>query len=341
MFLKNQEPGSMLSDIQRCAAKFLRQLEDGELIDMESYLNLFTAFIYFSPPVHKVQFRKDVNKFLKTCPNVKIFELQRKILSFIKISDKKTCQHFWDMALNLLDEIGGVKHIEKFCINYSLFNTDLIDFRHYDFEKKVLKMIKDRLASGELIFPSSLSVFLKFTITYGQDELLLQHLIKKLEENIFHMKPIDCYHLSECIGELNGNHQLASKYSTRIRKSLHVITKCILEIDDSNFMTNSLLIKAAVLRKDYKDLIIEDLLYKLKELDHISSKMIENIYSIFISTDSLIPEVINKVTEYIVNHHDVIIGFNAERVLFLCYYLAYYPINDQIFFETATDIIIR
>lgn len=330
----------MLNDIQRCAAKYLRQVEDSEWIDMELYLKLYTAFIYFSPPVHKVQFRKDVDKFLKTSPNLKIFSLQRKILSFIKISDKKICQHFWDMGLKLLDEVKDVDTLTQFCINYCLFNTDLTNFRHYSFENKILMMIKDSLNSEALLFPSTISAFLNFTIAYGQDNVLLQRLIAKFEENIFHMKPIDCFHISESLSELKS-YQIASKYSSRIKDLLHSLTKRILDINDSNFTANNLLIKAAVLRKDYRDFIVEDLLYKYKELDYMSSKLTENIYSIFISTDSVIPEVINRCTEYIVNHPDVVLGFNAERILFLCYYLAYYPINDQRFFETVTDIIIR
>ncbi|CAH1976025.1 unnamed protein product [Acanthoscelides obtectus] len=128
-------------------------------------------------------------------------------------------------------------------------------------------------------------------------------------------------------------------------QNIVLISQCILTLkeDINSFRVNELLMiyEAAILRNDLDHQIIENMLVKFKQMDYMSSKILENICYIYLATDSLVPEAVNKCTEYIVNNHQNVIGFNAEKILYLCYYLAYYPINADKFLGVVIDTIIR
>lgn len=101
------------------------------------------------------------------------------------------------------------------------------------------------------------------------------------------------------------------------------------------------LLKSAVIRRDYGNELIDDLLIRLKQVQQMSSKLLEFACYNLQVTKSLIPEVINRCTGYIVANSNNIVGFNAEKILVLLYELNYQPVYEEEFFKTVIDIIIR
>lgn len=101
------------------------------------------------------------------------------------------------------------------------------------------------------------------------------------------------------------------------------------------------LLKSAVIRKDFGNELVDDMLIRLKQIKQMSSKLLEfTCYNLQI-TKSLIPEVINLCTGYITANKTSIVGFNAEKILVLLYELNYQPVYEEEFFKTVIDIIIR
>ncbi|CAG9819769.1 unnamed protein product [Phaedon cochleariae] len=343
VFFKNEEPGEILNEIQRSAAKFWQNCEEDNSYHLDTSLKIFSALIYFSSPLQKSQFQKDIHKFMKKCNDPEGLLQLRKIFSYVKVSDIQLCERYWDSSLQAFKENKDLATAVRLCQNYMHFNTDIDNYRHVKFEENILEFIEKEISNENSLFACELATFLGFTIVYGTSEHLLDKLLQRFEDNLMQIKAIDCLKISHSVGTacntMNG--VISKQQLTKIRALLSQRTRDILSLDKTNFSQNSILIKAAILRNDHDSVLTENFIMEFKKLPYMSSKMIENLTYIFLNTDSLIPEVINNCTEYIVNHSPYIIGFNAEKLLFICYYLAYYPINAEKFFQVVTDIIIR
>ncbi|KAJ8931919.1 hypothetical protein NQ314_015117 [Rhamnusium bicolor] len=343
VFFKNQEPGDILNDLQRCSVKFLQQLEETESSEISIKLKLFSSLIYFSSPIHRVQFRKDIEKYSKTCSNYNSLFLLRRLFSYVKISDAKLCANYWNLSLKLLCQDESTNNVLKLCQNYMYFNIDIESYRHYKCERRIMRFIEESVREKTVLFPATISGYLSFAMVYGKNGKVLKLLIEKFAENLTQFSAVDCLKLSHGILLLadNKNTCISPTQIKTMKKLLNKCTEYLLEVEDNNFSHNSMLLKASVLRKDFDNIMTENLLMKYKEMEYMSSKMIEHIYFIFLMTSTLIPEVINKCTEYVIKNRNNVLAFNAEKILHLCYYLAYYPINAERFFDVVTDIIIR
>lgn len=343
MLYANQEPGELLNNIQRCSAKFLQQIEDGEIIDSNTHLKIFASIIYFSSPTNRVKFHKDIEKLLKNfdAQNVNLgsLDLLRKVFSFVKVSNKKLCEQYWDLNLEWLEMNINPETISQLCQNYVHFTSDL-EFRQYKFENRMLSLIDD-LLKCEIIFPNILVGILKFYLIFGRKEELIISLIDRFEENINQFGGLDCLKISECFKIKLSNDYISRYQAKRLKMLLNKITARLSQFDDSNLIQNGMLLKAAIIRDDYDNILTDDLMVKYKEAEYMSSKIMENICYIFFNTSVLIPEVINKCTEYVTKNQHHVTGYNVEKLLYICYHLAYYPVNADNFFQVATDVIIR
>nr|CAI5839575.1 unnamed protein product [Callosobruchus analis] len=339
VFFKNQEPGEVLNDLQRGVGKHLKQIDEGESIDLDKHLLLFSALIYFSSPINKMQYRKDIEHIFNDCTNNNVnchtLVTLRKIFSFVKISDQKICEKFWDLTLDVIKRENSANNIWKLCNNYLKFNTDLTSFRHYEFEKWMNSYIQKKMLSYEFITPSEVASFLAFMLVYGKNDNLISAVVDRFEANITQFKASDCLKVSYSLVALNTNQDkfLLQKYEKKTKKMLNDITENLLQYNESNYEQNIFLLKSAILRNDLDHYTVENMLVKYKEMEYMSSKIMESICFIYLSAGSLIPEVVNKCTEYVINNRQNIIGFNAEKILYLCYFLAYYPINAEKFFQ--------
>ncbi|XP_056644212.1 FAST kinase domain-containing protein 1, mitochondrial isoform X2 [Diorhabda sublineata] len=338
IFFKIQEPGDLLNDIQRSAAKYWQQYEESGNLDTNTALKLFSALIYFNSPLQRIQLRKDINKLIKDKMRISNLILLRKIFSYIKISDYQLCHKYWQLWGNIIQEDNSIHLLIKACHNYMQFNTDIDNYRNKTFEKQAVQQIIDIVQNDRIIFPSDLTVLLTFVTLYAKDKSLIQIFLEKFKSNPYQLKGLDCLMLSRIF--INKNNCSQEQYS-EIKCVLNEASQYLLSLNHKRFETNALLIKAAILRNEYNNYEIDNLIMAFKEMDYMSSKFLETISYIFLSTNTLVPEVFNKMTEYVVNKRGNIVGFNAEKLLFLCFYLAYFPINADKFFLTITDIIIR
>ncbi|CAG9835779.1 unnamed protein product [Diabrotica balteata] len=337
VFFKTQEPGDLLNEIQRCAAKYWQQHEESNNLDNNTALKLFSSLIYFNSPLHRIHVRKDIEKLLKDQMSPSNLSLLRKIFSYVKISDNSLCHDYWQMWSNILNEDSSMYLLVMACQNYMQFNTDIDNYRNNNFEKKVLFLIRDLVRSEELLFPQDLTVLLTFVMLYGRDKMLLEILLGKLKDNPRQLKGADLFTLSKFIKR--DNLCLSERQYKDIQSVFRETSEHLL--NENDFETKVLLVKSAILRNEYDNYQMDTLITEFKEMNYMSSKFLEHIHFIFMTTSTLVPEVFNKMTEYIINNKNNIVGFNAEKLLFLCFHLAYLPINADKFFQTVTDIIIR
>lgn len=329
----------MLNNIQRCSAKILQLHEEKSCCDLDTDLKLFSAFIYFSSPTQRNKFRSDIEKFLDKCESLETLLLLKKLMSYVKISDTKLCDQYWSMCLKCIQTTNDWGVIVSLCKNYINFNTDVSNFHHYQFEKRMFQCIKEILNNNEIIYPSEMMTFLSFAMQYNGNEKLLNTLIEKLENNLNHLKPIHYLHLVEALGSKSNSipKHVRARTNDLLNRLKHLLLK-----SENNFFQNYLLAKAMVQSGHNLDNdVFETLMYKFKEIDNITSKMIESLCNIFFVSNSIIPEVLNKCTEYIVHYPENIVGFNAEKLLYLCYFLGYYPLNADKFLMVVTNIIFR
>lgn len=339
VFYKNQEPGELLNNLQRCSAKFLQLHAEKECCDIKTNLKLFSAFIYFSSPTQRTKFRKDIEKFVDKYENIETLTVLKRILSYVKISDRDICERFWNASLNLFNtnKFSDICHM---CYNYTSFNTDVPDYRNLQFEKKALEHIDRALKNNELFFASGLSALLAFCLRYDPKGKIITMLIDKLGENVYHIKPNHYMRIVDSLEKIDSS-ALTKENLRKLQNLLKDIQAKFTQAESINPDHNTFVIKTMIMQNQMNEDIFETMLYKFKELEYMSSKFIENLCNIFQLSSSVVPEVLNKCTEYVVNNPENVVGFNIEKLMYLCYNLAYLPLNDKKFFQTATDIIIR
>lgn len=337
IFYRNQEPGEILNNLQRCSAKFLQMIEEKQYCDNETGLKLFSAFIYFSSPTQRTKFRKDVDKYVDTCEDLESWFVLKKLLSYVKVSDRKLCQRYWSLALKLLEERNKLGDVIRVSQSYMSFNIDVPNFRHLQFEKIIFRYIEDALNNQEFILYTGMTVFLCFCLKYDAKPTLLLALTEKLENNVYHLQSIHYLQLIECLDEINSHPR---EIVSRIKRLLDDVRTNLVQ-SDKNLWQTTMLAKAMAVQGDMENYNFESLLYSFKEMNIMCSKILESVCNIFLTSSCIIPEVLNKCTEYVVNHPDNIVGFNAEKILYACYFLGYYPLNDEKFFKVVADIIFR
>ncbi|CAH0560501.1 unnamed protein product [Brassicogethes aeneus] len=334
VFFKNQEPGDILTAIQRNASKFIRQMEEYGTTDMEKKVKLFSSLIYFSSPLHKVEYRKVMADYIDNSFYFpELFNL-RKLLCYVKIKDKNLCNKYWDKVLEAAEK--QKINIYIICQNYLNFKTDLEDFRHYEIENYLNKKLIEELRNGNVtILPSNLIDCLCFFLSYGKNKEITENLIYHLGSIYTQISEVDCLKISQ--------HILSSKIRPSLKQDLRGILNRATEhiIAYKSKINATVLFKACVVRNDTDHDFINDLITYIKNTEPLSSKTIENMVYCLMTTNVLVPEIINKVTSYIVNNRRSMLAFNVDKVLFLCFFLGYCPINAESFFPIASDIILR
>lgn len=290
--------------------------------------------------MQRTKFRKDVNKYVDKCEDLESWFVLKKVLSYVKISDRKLCDRYWSLALKLLEERNKLSEVIRVCQNYISFNIDVPNFRHLKFEKILFNYIEDVLDKQELIFYTGMTVFLCFCLKYKAKPKLLLALTEKMEKNENHFQPLHYLQLIEVLNETETS-SLPPEIVSRIKTLLDNMRTNLVQLENKKVWQNTILAKAMVQQGDMDNYTFESLLYSFKKIDFMSSKILESICNIFATSSSIVPEVLNKCTEYVVKHPDNIVGFNSEKILYACYALGYYPLNDEKFFKTVADIIFR
>lgn len=315
-------------------------MEEKEYCDNETGLKLFSSFIYFSSPMQRTKFRKDVYKYVDKCEDLESWFVLKKVLSYVKISDRKLCERYWNLAMKLLEERNKLSEVIRVCQSYMSFNIDVPNYRHFKFEKMLFNYIENVLDSQELIFYTGMTVFLCFCLKYKAQPKLLMALTEKIEKNASHLQPLHYLQLVEVLND-DQMGSLPPETVSRIKTLLENVRTNLGQSENKNVWQITMLAKAMAIQRDVDNYTFENLLYSFKEMDFMSSKILESICNIFSTSSSIVPEVLNKCTEYVVSYPDNIVGFNSEKILYVCYVLGYYPLNDEKFFKVVADIIFR
>lgn len=259
------------------------------------------------------------------------------------MSDLKLCEIYWDKVFKYLKADSENVNIIKLSENYINFTSGLESYRHYNFEQEMLAILEDSLKNTYYEFiPQKVSSVLAFTLIYGTDMNLIDFLINKIEQNWEQLKHLDCLRLAQSLRILNQRNDKYLKISCvkRINKVLNLVIAKEMSTDE-HFSKNGTLLKSAIFKK-YTDVkLMNELLRNFIHLEDMCSKNIETISYCFLSTSTLIPEVLEHMIDYTTRHKDNLIGFNIEKILYLFYWLGYQPKNADKFFEIASNVIIR
>lgn len=108
---------------------------------------------------------------------------------------------------------------------------------------------------------------------------------------------------------------------------------------EQNFNALNLNIKTALLLDNMP--LAEELCQQFADNNKLTSKSLKNMIFCFYSTDVLIPQVMDNLCEYVIKNKDNVLGYNAEKLMFLCYHFAYSPKSGNKFFNAIIDIILR
>jgi hypothetical protein len=73
----------------------------------------------------------------------------------------------------------------------------------------------------------------------------------------------------------------------------------------------------------------------------ISSRQLRDVSSNLLVMNCLVPSVLDKLVNYVVENGDHILGDSVIRLLYTCYSLGYTPTQAESFFSVTTSIILR
>lgn len=322
-----------MNTLQRCSSKLL-QSDEIITTNINTKLELFSSLIFFSSPQRRKQYKPLVEKYVHASKTLSSLLLVKRILTVIKTSDRKLCDLYWDKMLALTRTNKNIDTILTTCEQYATFYTDLNNYRHHLFEKEMMNYLKSIKSSLLSYFPSIVCAAFSFSVVYGSNNELNDYFLNKLSENYTQLNHSDCLNLSYTLAHLSDSNHYKSKLVDVFKKAvIHQI-----EYNCNDYTVNHL-IKASVLLNDID--ITKQLLNYYCNNEPISSKTIEICTHIFKTTRIIIPELLNKLTAYVIANENNVLGFNAEKLLYICYYLGYCPQDSQKFFEISTNIIIR
>ncbi|XP_066245692.1 FAST kinase domain-containing protein 1, mitochondrial [Euwallacea similis] len=342
VFFKSQEPGEALNVIQRAAAKLLHEIEDTE-VHQQKKLRLFSSIIFYSSPINKDQFRREIGKYLRDSNTLLDLIILRKILSYLKIFDIKLCEAYWNNACKIL-KIESDQYNTQMMESYLYFCNDMPGYKHYAFEHHVLTTIEKQNKEKLLtLYPHKLFSSFAFALVCSCNPKFINDLIEKFIELAPQLQANDIFKISYSLQLLSQKKSIVVKEKDikEISAILHTQTAKIYAKSEVDPISLGFLIKSAILRKNYDNQLIDDILVSLKEIPYMSSKLMETMCYNLQHTKSLIPEVVNLCTNYILRHKANIIGFNAEKIMILLFEINYLPVYDKEFFQTVIDIIIR
>lgn len=189
----------MLNSIQRAAAKLLHEIEDTEA-NHPNRLKLFSSVIYYSSPTNKKQFRQDIVKYVGENHTFQSLITLRKIFSYLKISDPKLCEMYWNKACQVIKNLADFDKTLKLMGNYLFFCGDLYKFKHPAFEHHILTLIQKHLDSGTLrIFPSRFFSAYSFALVCCCNAKLLDSLTLEFKTLSPQLTSMDIFRLSHSL----------------------------------------------------------------------------------------------------------------------------------------------
>nr|XP_022900923.1 FAST kinase domain-containing protein 1, mitochondrial isoform X1 [Onthophagus taurus] len=338
VFNKLHEPGDILNELQRTASKYLLQLEEDLSPLLDIRLRLLACVMYFTSPSQRLNIRKTIRKYLDyDLDGCTMLELQ-KIMLITKSNDLNLCKTIWNKILICLDDENFVKsNLLRVCHSYLNFEEITDNFRHVECERKLLSLLKTEFNEGLIGHtPCYFSSIASFHLIYCRDIEMINKVIDRMEEFKDQFNPIDCINISQSLEYAKEENVLLTKHLVeRINNVLDHVTNNFKE--NANSSESILLLKAAMARENIQN--YTDLWKKFDE--NVSSQTILGLCYCLYTTGTLLPNIMDIMTDYVVKNGMNLLGFNVERILFLCYFLGYIPKNSEKFFEATTNVLIR
>jgi len=73
----------------------------------------------------------------------------------------------------------------------------------------------------------------------------------------------------------------------------------------------------------------------------ISSRLLRDVSSNLLVTNCLVPSLLDKLVNYVVENGDHILGDTVIRLLYACYSLGYTPTQAESFFSVTAGVVMR
>lgn len=185
-----------------------------------------------------------------------------KILRLLKISDISLCDSYWTKVINEIyttQETNLGYRLAKYIQKYMFFNNNLGGtYRHIEFEKSMIEMLKLELKTPKILIPKNFATFASFIIAYedgSQLKKIPQTIVDKIEALHDQFTIKDCLQLSRGLQILQEMRLKRSVYAElqsqidAINFSLGKSAELHLKADDLHLVEKNAIIKAYNIRR--------------------------------------------------------------------------------------------
>lgn len=327
----------ILNEVQRCANSHLQNLvEDGNLF-YDIHIKLITCLACFSSS-KRIKLNSFLYKYIDLDLNYKALQEYYKLLLISKSNNLDVCKQYWDRVLNCMDKMH--KHNYYHVIeSYVNFYRKLYSFRYEKFEEKLDKIVDMEIQNGvNVLVPWKCAILASYVIAFSNNEAHLEYFLYKVKENVIQFDNIDCFNVTKGIeiGLKTKYHQYVSLMSV-LKDIERYVSESNIKLEHAN-----LLLVCYGCSSSYDKVLDNKIIEMSKNSDYqtLSSQTIMNIVNTLEKTDLFLPGIIEEIYKYFVDHNYSIMGFVAEKVITMYYYLGYVPDNPK-FIEIVTNLLIR
>lgn len=305
-------------------------------------LKLLSILILIATPHQRHQYHSTVIKYTKEDLQQDALFVLRKILSDIKTSDRNVSNRLWDQIRHFVVKRND-RNLLKLVSEYSNFNIDVANYRHIKFENMLTLMIDKELNQGIFFhLPSILAHVSLLYIPYSNNGRKVEKIVNKLCECWSQLTSIDWLKISKAVQtarEVTKNENLEKDNCFKLKKALDAYV--MKNIGNLNLSSITLLLKSYILREGVNNRLVDYLLIAVSASPQMSSNLMKNTVYCFRNTYNYSPDVLDKMSSYICENYNHLLGTTIEKYLFFCYYANHLPANSEKLFQVVTDVLIR
>lgn len=314
-------------------------MEDESNPEIHIRLRLLSALVGNSTSAHRTYFENLIKKYLSQNLTAECLFILRRILLMTKTQDKNLCQTLWNEMRKLINEEDC--SVLKLCGEYTNFSVDISNYRHFEFEKRLLEAIGRDEKYIELI-PSKLAHTSMFVLPYSKNEVQIKRYLNKICDSWEQMTCMDWFKVTKGIQLMRqvGNDKYVTENDLLKLKrifALYVSNK----LSDLDLKEVNLLLRSCVCMDILESYVTGYLLMNFETHNQFSSWLIRTAVHTLLGTSSFSPVLMSKIVEYVENNGIHLLGSTVHKVLTLCYYLGYNLEASDRFFEHCIDVLIR
>lgn len=338
----------MLDEIQSHALKLVSGMENQSNNSVDLILELLSCVASFSSPLQKSMFEKIFQQYMANNLTISTIPSFYKIIYHVKTSDKRVYDRFWNKSLELTMGIENqaekkLQDILVLCSKYMQFCRDVsFGYRYHNLEKTVSDFLIKELHYNILTqVPALFSRVAAFVLAFSNDNYV-DDVIEQASVLMKKFKAIDCLNLAKGLQFAMQNRKSGNTRLQKLNTSLYEHTMEEFNNTDS-VIDRNILLRTCLYRKD---VFVNELFQKmlkccLENPIEMNTHTIKNICFYMQINNYLDTEIVDLITEYIVESDYSVLGSTVERVLHLCYSLGHTPKRAEAFFAVAAKLIIR